>query len=104
VLSHVASNASFYTGLAILNPGSTDQNVQLQLFTADGRLDQSTSILLPAGHRVSEVLTQYFPAIAGQDRTSGYVKVTADQGVACFGVFGTSDVSIMAAIPAQAVR
>lgn len=104
VLSHVASNASFYTGLAIVNPYAMDQKVQVQLFTADGLLDQSTTIPIPAGNRVSQVLTQYFPALLGQDRTSGYIKVIADQGVACFGVFGTGDLSVLAAIPAQAVR
>jgi hypothetical protein len=101
VLSHVASNASYFTGLAILNPNSADTTVQIQLYTAAGQLDTSVTKVIPAGHRISQVLTEYFPALAGQDRTSGYIKVIADNGIASFGVFGTTSLSVLSAIPAQ---
>ncbi len=101
VLSHVASNGTFFTGLAIMNPNSTDATVRIDVYTSTGRLDQSLAQILPAGHRMSRLLTDYFPALAGQDRSSGYIKVTSDQGVACFGVFGTSTLSVLSAIPAQ---
>ncbi len=101
VLSQVASDATFYTGVAILNPNSTDATVRIDEYTSAGQLDQSLAQIIPAGHRISRLLTEYFPALVGQSRSSGYIKVTADQGVACFGVFGTTSLSVLSAIPAQ---
>ncbi len=101
VLSHVASNDTYFTGLSILNPNNTSANVRVDVYTSDGKLDRSTTQIIPAGHRVSRLLTEYFPDLIGQNRTSGYVRVTADAGVACFGVFGTQNLSVLSAIPAQ---
>ncbi len=53
---------------------------------------------------MSRLLTDYFPALVGQTRLSGYIKVTVDQGVACFGVLGTNNLSVLSAIPAQSVQ
>ncbi len=101
VLSQVASNGTFFTGLAILNPNSTDATVTIDVYTSTGQLDQSLTRTLPAGNRVSRLLTDYFPALVGQNRSSGYIKVTSSQGVACIGVFGTNTLSVLSAIPAQ---
>ena len=104
VLSHVASNDTFFTGLAIVNPNLVDATIHVQVYTASGQPDQSTTLLVPAGHGVSRVLTELFPGLAGQSRTSGYVRISSDQGIACFGVFGTNTLSVLSAIPAQVVR
>lgn len=101
VLSHIASNAILFTGLAILNPNSVDTTVNLQTYTADGQLDNSLTQVIPAGNRISKLLTEYFPALAGQNRASGYIKLTADHGIACYGVFGTNNLSVLSAISAQ---
>ncbi len=101
VLSQVASNTTFFTGVAILNPNSTDATVRIDVYTSTGQLDQSLAQVLPAGHRMSRLLTDYFPALVGQNRSSGYIRVTSNQGVACFGVFGTTTLSVLSAIPAQ---
>ena len=104
VLSHVASNGTYFTGLSILNPNNTNANVKIDVYTSDGTLDKSTTQAIPAGHRVSRLLTEYFPDLVGQNRTSGYVRVNSDIGVACFGVFGTQRLSVLSAIPAQLVQ
>jgi hypothetical protein len=104
VLSHVASNDVYFTGLVILNPNSVDAHVKIDVYTSDGTLDRSTTQTVPAGHRISQVLTQFFPELAGQDRHSGYIRLTADIGVACSGVFGTHTLSVLSVIPAQPVR
>ncbi len=101
VLSQVASNGTFFTGVAIMNPNTTDATVRIDVYTSTGQLDQSVVLILPAGRRMSRLLTDYFPALVGQNRSSGYIKVTSNQGVACFGVFGTTTLSVLSAIPAQ---
>ena len=48
-------------------------------------------------------LSQYFPDLEGQDIASGYIRVTADKGVASFALFGTRTLSVLSAIPPQVV-
>jgi len=104
VLSHVASNDTYFTGIAIMNPNTVNATVTIELFTSSGSLAKSVTRVIPAGHRTSELITQYFPDQVGQDWHSGYVRVTSDNVVACFGVFGTQNLSVLAAIPAQATQ
>ncbi len=41
VLSQVASNGTFFTGVAILNPNGTDATIQLDVYTSTGALNQT---------------------------------------------------------------
>jgi hypothetical protein len=104
VLSHVASNDTYFTGIAILNPNTEDAAVTVGLYTSEGQLAKRDTRVIPAGHRTSKLVTDYFPDLVGQDWHSGYIRVAADKGVACFGVFGTQSLSVLAAIPAQAAQ
>ena len=58
---------------------------------------------IPAKRRTSQLLTQYFADLTGQNIDSGYIKVTVDRPVAGFALFGTSSGSVLSAVPAQAV-
>ena len=104
VLSHVASNGTYYTGLAVLNPNSTNAQVKIELYAPDGTLSMSATQTVAPGQRISRLLTELFPDLVGQDWHAGYVKLTADVGVACFGVFGTQNLSVLSAIPAQIIQ
>jgi len=53
--------------------------------------------------RKSQLLTQYFPQLVGQNISSGYIKVTSDRNVASFALFGTANLSVLAAVPPQAI-
>ena len=104
VLSQVASNATYFTGVAIVNPNESSVTATVDLYGSDGSLLNTLDQVIPAGQRKSQLLTEYFPGIVGQDLHSGYIKVTADKGVACFGVFGTHDLSVLSAIPASPLQ
>jgi hypothetical protein len=104
VLSQVASNATYFTGVAIVNPSGSSVTATVDLHSADGTLLNTVEQIIPAGQRRAQLLTEYFPGIMGQDLHSGYIKVTANQGVACFGVFGTHDLSVLSAIPASPIQ
>jgi hypothetical protein len=58
---------------------------------------------IPAGGRRARLLTEWFPALAGQNRSSGYIRLSSDRPVASFALFGTTSLSVLAAIPAQPV-
>jgi hypothetical protein len=101
VLGHVASNDTYFTGLSILNPNTTGTSVEIDLYDSSGQLERTVTQSIGGGQRTSRLLTEYFPALVGQDRHSGYIKISADQNIACFAVFGTSSLSVLSAIPAQ---
>jgi hypothetical protein len=102
--SHVASNDMYYTGIAILNPNPTDAAVTLDLHAADGTLIQSTNLSIGAGQRLARVLTEYFPILKWNSQTSGYVQLTSNMPIASFALFGTNNLSVLSAIPPQAIK
>lgn len=103
VFSQVASNDIYFTGLAILNPAGAAASVTIDVYDSAGALIASRQESIPAKQRKSQLLTQYFPELAGQNRGSGYIKFTADRPVASFALFGTHNLSVLSAIPPQAV-
>ena len=104
VFSHVSSNDTYYTGVAIVNPNWVDAHVTLQLFNGDGSPGVSSALTIPAGGRSSTVLTERFPELIGVQRYSGYFQLTSDVGIASFAVFGSHDFRLLSAIPPQLLR
>jgi hypothetical protein len=104
VFSHVSSNDQYYTGVAILNPNSIETHVTIQLFNGDGSPGIATMIRIPAGGRISPVLTELFPELVGIQLYSGYFQVTSDFGIAAYSVFGSHDLKLLSAIPPQPIR
>jgi hypothetical protein len=101
VFSQLASNETYYTGVALLNSGAASANAVIDVYDSAGIRLSSKLETVPPGQRTSRVLTQYFPALVGQNRSSGYVRVTADRGIASFALFGTNNLSVLSAVPAQ---
>ncbi len=103
VFSQVASNDVYYTGLAMLNPGTSDATVNIDLFDGNGSLASSAIRSLPAGQREAKLLTEIFPALQDQSRTSGYFLVTSSAPLASFAIIGTNTSSVLGAVPPQEV-
>ncbi len=101
VFSHAASNATWFTGLALLNPGSLSTQATVDLYGADGSLQATVTTDVPAKGRTSRLLTELFPMLTGMDRTSGYIRVSSTWPLASFALFGTNSLSVLSAIPAQ---
>ncbi len=106
IFGHIASDYQYYTGLAIFNPsGNADAHVTVTLYRADGTVESTPVIkTITPRQRISQLLTQWFPALEGQNHGSGYFTVTSDIGVAGFALFGTHDRSVLSAIPHGDVR
>lgn len=103
VFGQAASDATWYTGVAFLNPGPAAANIRLELFDAAGALVASRAEPLPAGHRRSRLLTEHFATLVGQNRSSGYIKLVSDAPIASFALFGTQALTALSAIPPQIV-
>jgi hypothetical protein len=102
IFAHVASSDIWYTGLAIVNPGQGDASATLAVLNPDGSTAMSKTEVIPAKRRVSGLLTQFFPTLEGQERTSGCIRLSVDKPVAAFALFGTNNGAVLSAIPAQA--
>jgi hypothetical protein len=99
--SHVASNDTYFTGVAVLNPGAEDANVVIDIIGADGGFIDRRIFWLPAKQKKARLLTEYFPSLIGKDQSSGYIRLESDKPIASFSLFGTNSLSVLSAIPAQ---
>jgi hypothetical protein len=99
-VSHVASNDYFFTGITLLNPNDVPADADAYLFAADGSVIASAPVVLPARGRVTKLVRELFPAAAGMDLTTGYIRVMTSQPVAAYSIIGTTNLSAVAVIPA----
>jgi subtilisin family serine protease len=103
IFSQVASNTTYFTGMAVLNPNTSNANATLNVYDRNGVLLRTRTLVIGSRQRMSQVLTQYFPDLSGQDISSGYIMLTVDKGVASFALFGTNTLSLLSAISPQVV-
>lgn len=107
IISHVASNETYFTGLALLNTSPERITLSIQVYDEQGTLLAAAQEKLLSGQRKSQLLWQYIPAFAEANRSSGYIKVTevgdstGKTTFACFALFGTNDLTVLSAIPPQ---
>jgi hypothetical protein len=99
LFAHVAQNLGYYTGLAFLAPEGANQ-VKVEAFAGDGTPRGNPAIFpLARGQRLAGLLKGLIPETDGQ--MGGYVKVTADQPLIGFELFGSSDGRMLSAVPPQ---
>ena len=103
VFGQIASDETYFTGIALLNPGENAVSTLMEVFDPAGMRLASTRETIPAGGRRSRLLTEFFPAIRGETHRAGYVRLSADRGVAGFALFGRQDLSSLSAIVPQAI-
>jgi hypothetical protein len=104
IYAQLASNETYFMGVAILNPGNDDMTATINVYDASGTLRFSANIVIPGGQRRSQLLTQYFPAMVGQNFSSGYLTVTLSRGGASFALYGTNVLNVLSAVAAQLAR
>lgn len=102
VFSHVAQGMGFTTGLEVLNTGSQDANVTVEIHKAGGDLVDRVELVVGAGKRDIRLLKDWFPSLTEQ--VGGFIRITSDQPVFGVEVFYTNDLETMAAVPAQIVQ
>lgn len=106
IFAQVACNATWFTGIAIVNPNDSAASATVDLLDKSGSVMRTKKLVVPARSRISKLLTQqeFFPEIVGVDVSSGYIHVVVDRGVAAFAVFGPNDLSALAAVLPQSIR
>ncbi len=101
LFEHIASDNTYFTGLALMNPGESEAGVRIEIYNSEGNPDLSTDLVLRPHERRVGLLTELFPGLVGQARVSGYIRVSSDQNIASCALFGGTDLSNLASIPAQ---
>ncbi len=101
VFGQIASNSTYFTGVAIINPNAMDVEATIEVLDRNGNVLRRKTETIPAGQRTSLLLTQFFPDLVDEDISSGYIKVTVDKGVASFSLFGTNSLSVLSSVPPQ---
>jgi hypothetical protein len=101
VVGQVASDSAYYTGVALLNPGPEAASVTLELHLPDGTLLHTWSGTLAPRGRTVQLITEYFPDLAGREIPAGYVKVSAAGNIAALALFGRNDLTVLSAIPPE---
>jgi hypothetical protein len=104
VFSQVASDPTYFMGIALLNPNDATAQATVSLYADNGNLAQTVTVTLPGKQRITQLLDQLIPALAGQSINAGYIRVTSDRQLAGFSVFGTRDLKTLSAVPPQFIR
>jgi hypothetical protein len=102
VFAHVVSNGTWWTGIALINPWEEDAEITLTLYERTGKPIGEKRDTVKAGRQQIGLLWQYFDWLKDKEQ-QGYVRVTSDKGLAGFALFGTNQLSVISAIPAQTV-
>jgi hypothetical protein len=102
-LGQIASNSIYFTGISILNPNDAVARAVIEVYDSDGNPVIAKIEDIPARGRRSQLLTEYFPSLAGVNLGSGYIKITVNRNAVGFALFGTNDLSVLSAVEPQPV-
>lgn len=97
--SHVAEGMGLSTGLSLLNPGTADASVQIEVFAADGTLRGETQVVIPAGGRSVDLVKNYLPELGQQ--LGGFIKVSSDHPLFGLELFFQNSLELVSAVAAQ---
>ena len=100
VFSHVAENELYFTGVALLNPTSQPATATLQVYDKNGARQATAVVTLNPGERISKLISELTPI---RSQVGGFIRVDSDRDLIMFSIFGTNQLSVLSAIPAQAV-
>lgn len=102
VFPYVVVLGDWYTGLTLVNPGGAMATVRLDAFAEDGALLSTEDVVLEPGAKYVRLVNLAFPDITDPS-TIRFVKVTSDQPLVGFELFGNLASPGLAGLPASAV-
>lgn len=91
----------YFTGIAALNPNPQEVQLNIEVFSEEGKATGTKTMTMPAGSRFSQTLGQLVPAATGQMR--GFIRIrSTGGGIAVFELFGDTNLSsFLSAVPPQ---
>ncbi|MCK5681467.1 hypothetical protein KAI46_11725, partial [bacterium] len=99
---HFADGHSWWTGIAVVNPGTVASQVSITAFSDAGQqIGETYQELIGAGCRMAPQIVRNLISL-GQNN-SGWLKITASQPVAAMEIFGQASSSMIAGLSAGEV-
>jgi hypothetical protein len=99
VIPHVSQGPEWFTGVALLNPSNAQVPVTLTVYDAVGRRVGSKVLDLKARGKQARLLGEWVPESNLQQ--GGHAEVSAPEEIFCFALFGSRDLRLLSALPAQ---
>jgi len=93
-----AEDATYQTGIALLNTNNSPANVTIELWGPGGTLERSTTVRLAPGTRTTMFLSDYFPNLAPY--LVANIRVRSDQPIHSFSLMNDRALHFVSAIPA----
>jgi len=101
--SHLAEDAAYYTGVALLNSNTQPATVTLDTFDRTGGRTGSIVFTLRAGERKAKLLSEFFENVV--DQLGGYIRITSNRPIFAFELIGPRTASgFLADVSAQGVN
>jgi hypothetical protein len=96
IFSEISETQSLFTGLALVNPASTDATLDVALVRSDGSTFAEDSVVIPANSKLLSLLRDLVPDALGQ--TSGYVVIRSSTPLFGVGLLGAANNSFLASM------
>lgn len=97
LFSHIGTALGFFTGVAVLNPGSLAVNLRIMAMRSSGTALGIFDTVLQPGQRLSSLIQQLIPQAQGQ--AGGLIWIKSDRPVYSTELFGTANT--LANVPGQ---
>ena len=101
VANGTVGGVSFFTGIAVVNPGDSPALVTIEVHGSDGALLGTATRQLAPREKYVRLIHQIEGIGTLPDQSSGYILVDADQPVFSFVLFGDEPLNFLSAVPAQ---
>ena len=92
IFGHIADLSPWWTGVALLNPGTTDANVQVFAMNPNGTLIggaanvPTATFTVPAGRRVAKLLQEWIPQTQTRSSDGGFIFIRVTNFVPLYGL------------------
>jgi hypothetical protein len=99
----LASDATYYTGIAVVNAQDSPTSIVIEIYRSDGSLATPAAEIppIPARQRIVMLAEELFPGLGNQ--SGGYIRITGSQPFASFVLYGTRNLTALSAVPAQKI-
>ena len=101
VANGTVGGVSFFTGIAVVNPGDSPALVTIEVHGSDGALLGTATRPLAPHEKYVRLIHQIEGIGTLPDQSSGYMVVDADRPVFSFVLFGDEPLNFLSAVPAQ---
>ena len=101
LLAHIAELSPWLTGVALLNPQSTDATVEVFAITPAGTLiGRSVPIVIAPGDKIARLLNEWIPETQRRTSDGGFVFIRSNVPIYGIELFFRRDLRVLSNVPA----